>query len=273
LRRFAEHAKVAAPALVTSLRDKDDLVRAAAAESLAYFKEDGSLSIPGLIKALREEDDDYVKERMIRTLALFGPDAKEAVPVLLDILRKDPSFNMAFAAIGRIGADAKEAAPVLVEVLKRDGANKNVQDALGGIGADVAPMVIKLLQDEKAATRLGAAAVLGKIGASSNAGEALEARLKDDDHGVRVAAAFAHFQVTGNAKLALKTLTDVAKKGQLKLRLQALKNLKDMGGDAADAVPVLITLLSDPDAMIRRQAEDSLQMIDPDALARAKAAM
>jgi HEAT repeat protein len=162
---------------------------------------------------------------------------------------------------------------VLVEALRKDGGNKNVQEAVAGIGADIAPQVIPLLKDDKVATRLGAAAVLGKIGAASNAGEALEARLKDDDAGVRVAAALAHFQVSGQAKAALATLTEAAKKGERRVRLQALKNLKDMGPDAREAVPALVMHLGDPDPMIRAQAEDSLQTIDAEALERAKAAM
>jgi HEAT repeat protein len=192
---------------------------------------------------------------------------------LLDLIRKDPSFNLALLALGRIGPDAKTAAPVLVEALRKDGGNKNLQEAIGGIGADAAPLVIKLLTDEKAATRQGAVAVLGKIGGASNAGDALEARLKDDDQAVRVAAAFAHFQVTGQPKQALSLLTEFSRKGERKLRLQALRNLKEMGQEAAPVVPMLITLLSDPDAMVRAQVEDTLQMIDPEALARAKAAM
>jgi HEAT repeat protein len=273
LRRFVDHAAIVLPALTLSLRDKDDFVRSAAADSLAYYKDHAGACVPGLVKALREEDDDYVKERMVRTLALFGSDAKEAAPVLLDLIRKDPSFNMALVALGRIGADAKDAAPVLVEVLRKDGGNKNVQDALAGIGADAAPPVLKLLQDPSTATRLGAVTVLGKIGPVTNAGEALEARLKDPDPSVRIGAALAHFQVTTLPKAALATLTDACKSGDRKLRLQALKNLKEMAGAAADAVPMLVTYLSDPDAMIRRQAEDTLQAVDAEALARAKAAM
>lgn len=273
LRRFTAHGPLVVPALVLSLRDQGDFVRAAAADSLAYFKEDGAAGIAGLVKALREEEDDYVKERMVRTLALFGPDAKEAAPVLLDIVRKDPSFNFALAALGRIGADAKEAGPVLVEALRKDGGNKNVQEALAGVGADVAPMVVKLLQDAKAETRLGAVAVLGKLGAATNAGDALLARLKDADAAVRVAAALAHFQVTGQSKAALAALTEACRKGERRIRLQALKNLKEFGAGAKDAVPMIVAQLGDPDPMIRAQAEDSLRMIDPEALERAKAAM
>ena len=68
-------------------------------------------------------------------------------------------------------------------------------------------------------------------------------------------------------------MTDACKSRDRKLRLQALKNLKELGPAAADAVPLLVTHLSDPDPMIRTQAEDTLQNIDPEALARAKAAM
>ena len=49
-------------------------VRSSVADTLTYFREDAASAVPGLLKALKEEDDDYVRERLVRGLAHFGPD-------------------------------------------------------------------------------------------------------------------------------------------------------------------------------------------------------
>jgi HEAT repeat protein len=278
LRRFPQHAGQIVPGLVAVLRDKDGFVRAAIADTLSFFRDEAAASVPGLVRALKEEDDDYVRERLVRTLALFGPDAKEAAPLLLEIIEKDlaPGPAMALQALARIGPDAKGALPVLLDALQKNGSSKAVQEALAAIGIDAAAPLVKLLQDKTPATRLGAATVLGRIGAAADnagAGAALEARLKDDDPMVRVASALAHYQVTGEAKAALATLTTACKTRDRRLRLQALRNLRDMGAAAAEIAPLLVAQLSDPDPGIRRQVEDTLMNVDPQALERARAAM
>jgi HEAT repeat protein len=275
LRRFPQHAGQVVPGLVRVLRDKDGFVRAAIADTLSFFRDEWAASVPGLVGALKEEDDDYVRERLVRTLALFGPDAKEAVPVLLEIIEKDlaPGPGMALLALSRIGPNAKGALPVLIDALQKNGSSKAVQEALAAIGVDAAPPLVKLLKDATPATRLGAATVLGRLGAAANAGEALEARLKDDDPMVRIAAALAHYQVTGETKAALATLTAACKTRDRRLRIQALKNLKDMGVAAAEVASMLVAQLSDPDPGIRMQVEDTLMNVDPQALERARAAM
>jgi HEAT repeat protein len=71
-----------------------------------------------LIDALRDEAW-QVRNGAAEGVARFGPDAKEAVPVLIE--RLDELFCMceALAALGRIGPDAKPAVPAIREILLR----------------------------------------------------------------------------------------------------------------------------------------------------------
>jgi HEAT repeat protein len=87
----ARDSKDDVPALLKSLKNKDAKTRASAADELGHI---------GSIRAA---------------------DAKEAVPVLLEVLKKDKNANVrksAATAIGKMDPDPKEAVPALTEALK-----------------------------------------------------------------------------------------------------------------------------------------------------------
>src|SRR5262249_41415756 len=77
-----------------------------------------------LIKQLKGSDA-AARGKAIEALGKLGPSAKEAVPALVDVIKKEKTFTLhpagskpplrllAIGALGRIGPDAREAVPVL----------------------------------------------------------------------------------------------------------------------------------------------------------------
>ncbi|MGH7140348.1 MAG: HEAT repeat domain-containing protein [Pirellulales bacterium] len=78
----------AVPALIDTLRDPDQSIRAHAALALARMGPKASPAVPELILAL-DDPDREVRQAAARALGQIGPDAEEAVPALIKAL-KDP---------------------------------------------------------------------------------------------------------------------------------------------------------------------------------------
>jgi HEAT repeat protein len=132
-------AKVAVPALIILLHDKDNDVRASAARALGAIGPTAIAAVPALI----EELDDpwrYVSDAAAVALGNVGPDAKNAVPALMHILQSEWLMNRRHAAetLGKIGPDAKAATATLVEAMIDDDGDlrEAAFAALKGIGAD-----------------------------------------------------------------------------------------------------------------------------------------
>lgn len=108
------------------LGDPDPAVRRQAARSLAALE--AKEAVPGLITALKDKDQG-VRADAAEALWSIGPPAKDAVPDLIAALKDrspDVRYNAA-GALGEIGAGAKDAVPALNACLKDRG--PNVPDA------------------------------------------------------------------------------------------------------------------------------------------------
>jgi hypothetical protein len=72
------------------------------------------------IEALREVDW-HVRANAARSLGEIGPDAKDAVPALIEALSDDDVSLVAGWALGQIGTAAKSAAPAIIQWMERPG--------------------------------------------------------------------------------------------------------------------------------------------------------
>jgi HEAT repeat protein len=217
------HSKSVVPALRLALWDEDLDIRQSAAEALLRIDRPAGvrLGVPALARLAADRDYEY-RQFAIESLGEVGPEAKAAVPKLIEILRSRDRMKFrwrAAAALGKIGPEARSAVPTLVAALNADRYSVRVEAvlALGRIGPDARaalPRLRALLAEERSAylalavARVGdpreAAAVmldeainspkrshredalraLAEIGpAASSVLPALKKRLRDEDGG------------------------------------------------------------------------------------------
>lgn len=102
-------------------------VRETAADALARI---GDAAVPALIETLADPEDD-VRAQAARALARMGAKAEPAVPALIAALN-DANRDVrqgAARALGQIGSAAEEAVPALIEAIK-DPRNKPKREAV-----------------------------------------------------------------------------------------------------------------------------------------------
>jgi HEAT repeat protein len=183
---------------------------------------------------------------------IAGPEALEALPVLLENLSDD--WDLA-ESIARIGPGA---VPGLLKALeKEDTKNRHlVVKALGLLASksrDLLPALQTLLGHKEKGLREAAADALGGIDPKAKeAAPALEKALGDDEAGVRLSAARALYSILGAEALAvIPVMTQALKDEDAERRRDAAGVLGDFGAAAKTALPALTPSLKDPDGGVR----------------------
>jgi HEAT repeat protein len=229
-------AKAAVPALAVAwFTDSCTDVQVEAVRALARI---GPASVPELLKGMAHESR-TVRLQAIQALTRLGPDAKPAVPALRTALQ-DPSAEvrgLAALALGAIGLSAADAAPALVKLLGDQApVRAKASVALAQLGPGGVPALADGLKATRHTIRAGCAQVLALLGAdAAPALSALSTALADSDAKVR-------------------TLVAVA--------------LGEQDGRAANAVPGLVRVLTDPEASVRAAAEQALLRVGSPAVPR-----
>ncbi|AMV28085.1 ECF RNA polymerase sigma factor SigW [Gemmata sp. SH-PL17] len=114
----------------------------------------GKKAVPGLLKKL-QSDDRYKREEAARQFGELGADAAEAVPALIEVLKRDPINTVRYeaaAALGNIGPGALAAVPDLIRALEKDtggGVQREAATALGLLGDRAALPVLKVALDHQ----------------------------------------------------------------------------------------------------------------------------
>lgn len=273
--------------------------------SLTYWLHTGPRAVPRLIEQLKDEDT-TARILAAQWLAKLGPDAKGALPALVDLALHDPNQDTSAAAAGAIRTlDLQAAREVVAGYLPalweaNPEARRKACMVLGSLGPVAKPAVaslITMLDDTDELVRERAVGALGTIGIpQTEIVAALTKALHDPASTVRyrAAAQFAfHIPVTVTAvpsllelrndkdksvaalaEVALEhagqnTRQDVANLVSLLERPgekdYALQQLAQLGPDAADAAPVLISVLRDSLALNRYLAAEALRAIGPAA--------
>jgi HEAT repeat protein len=200
----------------------------------------------------------------------------KVIALLVELL-KDPDARVRAVAtdeIGKIGPEAKEAIPILLGLLGDldldDAVRKEffmeadpVPRALARMGAAAVPGVAEVLQDRNArwVKRLDAARTLGKMaGAAADAIDVLKAALVDKDDSIAVESAVAYIRVGGKRSEALPIL-----RGGLRSQeesgfvvVRAAEAAERLGVQARELAPDLIPLLEHKKWRIRLAAAKAL---------------
>lgn len=250
---------VIVPPLIRALSKKDESVSVTAREALLTV---GPPAVPILAKSLKDSARP-AQTRMCAVLGQLGPDAREAVTPLIELLRlRDDTLHAAVAdALTRIDGPA---VPELTKLLGHADSSLRKRSAkvLGKFGPaakDAVPALIEMLRHEDASVRSASIQALGKIGAGA-APRLLDELRKRPDHDPLIAATAA----TG--KPAVTGLVKLLRGNDLSLRMTAMEALGRMGPPAREAIGPLIVVFSDPNYRAGVKAAESVARIGPAAV-------
>jgi HEAT repeat protein len=116
LEPFGAKAEPAIPALLELLPCDDPEVQAAAVRCLQGI---GKPAVPALARAMKRNDEG-LRDRVAEALEKIGPDAKEAVPALLEWLASgDDRAEWVILVLPKIGAEPEDIIPAAVRIIKR----------------------------------------------------------------------------------------------------------------------------------------------------------
>lgn len=260
-------AKDAIPALIETLKDEDECVSGEAGIALGKI---GATAVPALIKMLKDGDDQV---RHSAAWVLGSKIGSPAVPALIKTLgdKKWGVRASAVEALGQIGPAAKDALPVLIKILRNGDEVECVRGeaaiAIGEIhNTSAVPELIETLGDEKWSLRLSAAGALSKIGDTS-AVPALIVASKDENRNVRYAAVWALGKI--GDKSAVPALIEALKEEDKNARQQAIRALGEIG-DTAALEALTCVAENDKDKDVRSAAEEAIKKINLKATIKKK---
>ncbi len=149
-------------------------------------------TVEGWIAVFRDESSTEIqRQQAVQALGCFGPEAKAAVPVLIDAVRKGQFQDEAVDALVQIGAGADVTVPILIDrFLKRECQHltgqetffydPSMEDSLARIGGPAVPPLLEILNGPNRDMRVCAAAALGLIGTSARS--AVPALIRATEH-------------------------------------------------------------------------------------------
>jgi HEAT repeat protein len=122
LGRMKPAPREAVPAVREALKDPDWRVRAEALRALGFLK--AKEAVPQVVAALRDPEQE-VRRSAAYAVRNIGPDAKEAIPVLVERVRsldaREPIFSVPeLEALGSMGAAAGDVVPELLPLRRHE---------------------------------------------------------------------------------------------------------------------------------------------------------
>jgi HEAT repeat protein len=262
----------AVPGLIEQLHEPEPTARILAAERLTSLGHDARPALPALIEtALHDptQDASVAAATAIRSLDLQA--ARDVVngsfPMLWDadagVRRK------ACLVLGNLGPAAKPAVPSLITMLDDtdDSVREGAVAALGSIGipqTEIVAALTKAMQDPVATVRYRAAAQFAvHVPVTAAAVPALVELRRDPDKSVAALADVALEHAGQNPRQDVSALMALLERPGEKD--YALQQLAQLGPEAADAAPILVSVLKDALALNRYLAAEALRAIGPAA--------
>ncbi|MEQ1859261.1 MAG: HEAT repeat domain-containing protein [Chthoniobacteraceae bacterium] len=266
----------AAP-IARNLAHPSAAVRFLAVRSLAALGADAGAVVPGLLKAL-EDDDLHVRSAALAALVAVRTPLAQIEPHLVgafasasplmraaaveSVVRlgedgrafhgkviaalKDRDESVRSAVLEQLGPAYADAVPQLLPLLDEPARRGAAIEALGRIGVESKPAVpqfVKLLQSGAKPDRVRILAALERIGpAASEALPALEPARADPDPAVRIAAYQAMATVETRKTERVQALAAGLDDADRAVRQAVAGSLGRLGDQAADAFPKLVAL-------------------------------
>lgn len=275
LERIGGQANKTVPALIEALGDENWEIRWSAAGALTSFGKKSAMAVPELVGLLRDPED-YVRNAALSTLGKMGP---ISVAAMMDEVSK-PLDNtedqlymriICIRSLGALGAKAMVAVPLLIQNSTHEDLNVRLESviALRKIGGDDSmPGEIGWLAepDEMIWPKVGPE-MEGNFLMFAEAKQMVIYAIVDtllksiDDPDQRVSyAAIKGIANFGKKALPVKDkLVDYMNRGSPIIRRVAIDTLSNMGEEADDVIPDLVTALSDFDVNVQWAAIQALR--------------
>ncbi len=277
---FGPEAQSATPRLVEILKDDQRplIERLTTLEALGQIGGSHPRAIPALVETLNlaplglpdktQMEFNALRELAIEAIAVVGPDAKSAIPMLLRLINSpsESTRRKSVTALGRMGAAAQLAVPSLMESLAFDespAVRDAAETAFARIGTSAVPALTHLLGDQDSELRQRAARSLGQMGVPAKpAVGPLKKLFNDPKPEVRLSAAKSVWVITKQAHDSLPVFVEMLKSSDRQLRIQAFRLLtKELGVQATPARPAIAKLLDHSSNAVRQAAKSALERI------------
>ena len=276
LERIGGQANKTVPALIEALGDENWEIRWSAAGALTSFGKKSAMAVPELVGLLRDPED-YVRNAALSTLGKMGP---ISVAAMMDEVSKslddrDDQLYMRIICIrslGALGAKAMVSVPLLIKNSTHEDVNVRLESviALRKIGGDDSmPGEIGWLAepDEMIWPKVGPK-MEGNFLMFAEAKQMVIYAIVDtllksiDDPDQRVSyAAIKGIANFGKKALPIKDkLVDYMNRGSPVIRRVAIDTLANIGEEADDVIPDLVTALSDFDVNVQWAAIQALRV-------------
>jgi HEAT repeat protein len=239
-------------------------VRRASAQALAELGPAATTAVPYLARLSREKEPDLAAVACKALGATRAPAA--AAPLLARLQQADEASPAAASGLARLGPSARAAVAGLIASLASKKADARLARAvLERLGPVAVPGLVIALKEDDAATRRGAAEVLGLLGPRAAAAvPAVAACLEDRQPAVAVQAAQALVRIAPErAKEALSVLVAALLRKDVEVAATAAGVLAGLGAEARPALPVLVTALEAANDRVAIRAAAVLGRLGP----------
>lgn len=217
-----------------------------------------------------QSDDELVRYLSAVALERIGADARPAIPVLIDAVKKKQvgTSSEAAEALGNIGSEDAAVVSALVEALDGDLVLKLAAiDALVKIGPSGRQALMNRLKSADSAQRL---LVLEALTHFSDDAKDLEAPIRlflaDPDPKNRIAAIQSLGRFSRNIPTFIEPLCEQLDDVDSNVKLAAMEAIGRLGWKANAAVPWLKKLLDDQDSTVSETALLTLAKVSPQSL-------
>jgi HEAT repeat protein len=255
--------------LTESMRNKDPSVRATAVRGLVDMRAASETLVPAMSRIV-EEGPAELRDDALSVLQSVG---EPAVPALVNAMKFPEVRPRAAAILGRIGPQAKAAVPALVDLTKSDDPTARRQAllalaAMGPAAHAAAPAAIGALRDTDMNVRYSACYALGKMGAAAMDGRAaLQRELDSRDPYISLAAAWALARIDPDCSQtppkALPMLVKALDDSDPMVRLEAASSMRCLGPQARPAAAALRKVAKeDPSELVRDMAAEALKALE-----------
>jgi HEAT repeat protein len=263
--------KAVVPALVEAL--KDEALRGATADALGAVGPGARAAVPALVQVLKDKDPALREAAAVALARIGGPGTRAAVPALIEIWEHDGNFYRFCLCLGALGPEAKEALPILLKRVEKDGlfpkGDFNAAWALWSIDPKGAVPYLGNCDFWSSSAWIWSASYFRMAGPRArDMAAALAERLSDGQTvvpppgpGVKDMQPWAVELLRREAATTVPILIGGLQGKTAASRCLAAQTLGQIGPEARAARPSLEALLKDNDAAVRNQAAEALKKV------------